>query len=109
MHLNPVAQSMRWVIVQLLVVAILIAAFVLVILPSHPGELGGGFFVAVGIMNIVSYKSTGRKIFAKTQTSRPFVAKFWAHNGEFGTQVLFLGIGVILAIAGGVLMVAGPV
>lgn len=58
------------------------------------------------LLNVLFYKSTGRKFLAKTQSSRPFVARFWARSGEIGTQLLFLGIGVILAIAGCILLIA---
>jgi Ca2+/Na+ antiporter len=98
---------MRWVIAQLAVIAIGMTVFVYVILPSHPGMLGGGFFLALGALNALFCKSTGRKFFAKTQSSAPFVANFWAHSGERGTQLLFLGIGIILAVAGCILLVVG--
>jgi len=100
-------ESRHWITAQLLVIAISVAIFVGAVLPSHPGLLGGGFFLAIGTLNISFYKSTGRKFFARTQSSGPFVARFWARNGEKGTQVLFLGIGVILAAAGCVLLIAG--
>jgi hypothetical protein len=69
--------------------------------------LGGGFFLAIGALNALFYKSTGRKFFARTQSSPPFVANFWAHGGERGTQLLFLGMGIILAVAGCVLIIVG--
>jgi hypothetical protein len=98
---------MRWVIAQLAVIAIGMTVLVYAILPSHPGMLGGGFFLALGAMNVLLCKSTGRKFFATTQLSPPFVANFWAHSGERGTQLLFLGIGTILAVAGCILLVVG--
>jgi hypothetical protein len=102
-------ESRHWVTAQLVVIAIFMAVFVGAILPSHPGALGGGFFLAIGAVNVLFYKSTGRKFFAKTQSSPPFVASFWAHSGERGTQLLFLGIGLILAAAGFILLVLGSV
>jgi hypothetical protein len=42
----------------------------------------------------------GRKFFAKTQACPPFVANFWARGGEKGVQLLFLGLGIALAVSG---------
>ena len=61
--------------------------------------------LAIGALNVLFYKSTGRNFFAKTQSGRPFVASFWAHSGEKGIQFLFLGMGIILAVAGCVLLI----
>jgi len=35
----------------------------------------------------------------------PFVAKFWNVGGEKGAQILYLGIGVIVALVGCVLLI----
>lgn len=101
------SESTGWVIAQLTVIAIGMTIFIYVILPSHPGVLGGGFFLALGALNVLFCKRTGGKFFARTQSSPPFVANFWAHGGERGTQLLFLGIGIILAVAGCILLVVG--
>jgi hypothetical protein len=68
------------------------------------GKLLGGFFIALGLMNSLSCEATSRKLFSKTQSSPPFVAKVGAHIGEKGLQTLYLGIGVILALAGAVVI-----
>jgi hypothetical protein len=98
---------MRWVIAQLVIIAAGVAVFVYLILPSHPGALIGGFLLAIGLLQIISYRSGGRRFFAKTQSAWHHVAKFWARSGEHGTQLLLLGVGIILAVAGCVLIVAG--
>jgi thiol:disulfide interchange protein len=67
--------------------------------------VGGCFFLAMGTLNILFYRKTGQDFFAKTQSGRPFVANFWARGGEKGVQFLFLGLGIILAFAGCVLIV----
>jgi hypothetical protein len=77
------------------------------VLPLPGAKLGGGFFLAIGVMNVLFYKRTGQKMFALGQSSRPFVARVWTRGGENGTQLLVLGIGIILAGAGGILLVAG--
>jgi hypothetical protein len=107
MPMKPPAESMRWVIAQLVVIASGVTVFIYVILPSHPGILGGGFLLGIGVLQVVFYRRTGRKFFARTQSSPHLVASFWAHSGERGTQLLFLGMGIILAIAGCILLVAG--
>ena len=100
--------STRWVIALLALIATGMSVLVYLALPSHPGRLGGGFFLAIGLLHVLFHKKTGRKFFAKTQSSRAFVANFWALGGEEGTQLLFLGIGLILAASGCVLIILGP-
>ena len=91
---------MRWVIVLLLVFAIWMAFVLYAVRPWPDHLLFGGVFLAIGIANVVFCKTNGRKFFARTQASPPFVARVWACGGEKGVQVLFLGIGVIFAVAG---------
>lgn len=105
--MKPSFESMRWVIACLVTLAAWMAWLVHMILPSHPGKLFGAFFLGIGALNALFYKSTGRKFFARAQSSRPFVANFWARSGERGIQLLFLGIGIILALAGSVLVIEG--
>jgi hypothetical protein len=101
-------ESSRWVISSLVVFAAWMVWLVSVILPSHSGKLFGGFFLVIGILNMLFYKSTGRNFFAKTQSSWPFVANFWARSGEKGIQFLFLGIAIIFSVAGLVLAIVAP-
>lgn len=98
---------MRWVIAPLVVLAVWMGVILYAFRPLPP-KLFGGFFLAIGITNVILYKTTGRKFFAKTQASPPFVARVWASSGEKGVQVLFLGIGVIFAVAGCVAIIWGP-
>jgi hypothetical protein len=107
MQMRTGVESMHWIIAPLVLIAVGIVFIVYVALPLPGAKLGGGFFLVIGVMNVLSYKRTGRKMFALAQSSWPFVARFWARSGENGTQLLFLGIGVILAVAGGILLVAG--
>jgi hypothetical protein len=98
---------MRWVIALLAILAVWMA-FILYVFRPWPDHLFfGGFFLAIGITNLLFQKTTGRKFFAKTQASPPFVARIWAYGGEKGVQVLFFGIGIIFAVAGCVVMLAG--
>jgi hypothetical protein len=100
-------KSMTWIMTPLLLIALGIAIIVYVALPLPGARLGGGFFLGIGIINILSHKQIGRRIFTLAQSSWPFVVRFWARIGETGAQLLFLGIGVILTIAGCILLVVG--
>jgi len=97
---------MRWVIASLIMIAAWTAWLVYVLSPG-PSKFLGGCLLAAGTLNVLFCKSTGRKFYAKTQASRPFVAGFWAHSGERGVQVFFLGIGVIFTVAGCLLIIMG--
>jgi hypothetical protein len=109
MQMKTDVESMHWIIALLVLIALGVAVIVYVALSLPGAKLGGGFFLAIGALNMMFYKSTGRMFFAKTQSSPPFVASFWAHGGERETQLLFLGIGLILAVAGCILLVPGSV
>ena len=102
-----VVECMRWIIACLALLAAGMAWLVFAASPS-PGKFGGGFLLAIGALNVLFYKRTGRKFFAKTQSRRPLVAGFWARSGESGAQFLFLGIGIILAVAGCILLIKAP-
>jgi hypothetical protein len=107
MQLKTSGESMRWVIAQLVLVAAGVGFIFYVTLPLPSSKLVGGFFFAIGLLNVPFYEKTGHKFFAKTQSSWPQVATFWARSGERGTQILFLGIGIIFAVAGCALLIVG--
>jgi hypothetical protein len=98
---------MYWIIGPLAAFAIGVAVILDVVLPLPGAKLVGGFFLAVGAMNVFLHKRTGQQIFARTQSSCRFIAGFWTRIGERGSQRLFLGIGIILAVAGCILLAAG--
>jgi hypothetical protein len=98
---------MRWIIALLVVLAVWMAFMLYVVRPLANSLLFGGFFLTIGIANVAFCKTTGRKFFAKTQTGPTFVARVWAIGGEKGVQVLFLGIGIIFAVAGFIVMGIG--
>ena len=99
---------MRWVITFLVVLTAWMAGVLYLALPSpNGGKFLGGCLFAIGALNAIFYKKTGRKFFATTQSSRPFVARFWLCIGEWGTQFMYLGIGIILAVGGCILLVFG--
>ncbi len=98
---------MRWVIALLIVFALWTTFILYVSQPLPDSKFFGGFFLLIGIANVLFCKTTGRKLFAKTQASPHFIARVWAHGGEKGVQVLFLGIGIILVIAGCAAIIVG--
>jgi hypothetical protein len=98
---------MRWVIALLVVLAVWMSLMLYVSRPLPDGKLFAGFFLVIGITNVFFCKTTGREFFARTQASRPSVARFWARAGEKGSQVLFLGIGIIFAVAGCAAIIVG--
>ena len=69
-------------------------------------RFGGGFFLAIGAINIVFHRSIGRQAYGKVQSKPPFISKFWEVGGEKGAQLLYLGIGIICAVVGCVLLIA---
>jgi len=96
---------MRWVIALHVVLAVWMAVIFYLFWPWPDRLFFGGFFLAIGITNVLFCKTTSRKFFAKTQASPPFVARVWSSAGEKGLQVLFLGIGIIFAVAGCVVII----
>lgn len=107
--MNAAANSMRWVIALLILISAWMA-FILYIILSSPA-LGtrflGASLLVIGLLNVIFGRRTASKFFARTQTSPSLVAKFWASSGEKGIELLFLGIGIILAVAGCVLLILG--
>jgi hypothetical protein len=96
---------MRWVIGLLVFLAVCMAFMIYVFRPWPDHVYFGGFFLAIGIANVLFSKTNGRKFFARTQASPPFIARVWACGGERGVQVLFVGIGAIFTVAGCVVIV----
>jgi hypothetical protein len=106
MQMKPAVESMRWVIAQLAVIATGVAFILYMAFPLPSSKLIGGFLLAIGALNGPFYRITGRRAFAQ-MSKRPLVAWFWVRSGERGSQVLFLGIAIILAVAGCVLLIFG--
>ena len=72
--------------------------------PPSLDRLTGAFLLAIGILNIVLHRRIGRQIFGWAH-SMPTVARFWECTGQEGAQLLYLGIGIILAVSGAVLVI----
>jgi len=63
---------MRWVIGLLIVPAVWMAFMLYFFRPLPAHLFFGGFFLAIGITNLLSYKTTGRRFFEKTQVQSAF-------------------------------------
>jgi hypothetical protein len=102
---------MRLVIAVLVVLAGWMAFILYMLRPLQNQDrlLFGGFFLAIGVTNVLFCKTSARKLFAKTQAGPPFVASVWGYVGQKGVQVLFLGIGIIFFAAGCVVVIVGTV
>ena len=63
MQMNPVAESTRWVIAVLVLFGVWMAFILYVILssPAQGTKSLGGFLLAIAVLNVLFYKSTGRR------------------------------------------------
>ncbi|HKF04811.1 MAG TPA: hypothetical protein VKB49_20990 [Candidatus Sulfotelmatobacter sp.] len=91
---------MRFVVVVLGCLAVWMALVLYVAHPWPDSRIFAAFFLAIGFFKVVTHKASGRRLFARSQASPPFVARVWAIAGERGVQALFLGIGIIFILAG---------
>jgi hypothetical protein len=73
--------------------------------PPDGDRFAGGCFLLIGAMNILFHRKFGRQIYRNAQSMSPFVSKFWDVGGEKGTQLLYLGIGIVFAVVGCVLLI----
>jgi hypothetical protein len=106
---KPTVESMRWLIITVLVMFTAGLAFLVyegLFFPNGAKSLGG-VLLAIGAFNALFSRSNGRKTFAQTQSSRLFGASFWVGVGEGGLQLFYLGSGVIFCVAGCILLVFG--
>jgi hypothetical protein len=98
---------MRWILVLLAFLAAWMV-FVAYIIGSVPdATVFGLFFLAIGLVNIIACKTTARRVFSWAISSRPFIARVWLVGGTKGLEILYLGIGVIFAVAGSVELAMG--
>jgi hypothetical protein len=72
------------------------------VIPSGPhlNRLFGACLIGVGAMNALLYRRIGRQHFKQAHSMSPVISNFWKRIGQDGTQLLYLGIGIILAVAG---------
>lgn len=107
MPISVRAISLRWTIGALTPVALGMDFILYVTLTLPDGQLLGVFLFAFGAVQVLLYKRTARKYYAKAQSDRPLVARFWTQIEPRGTELFLLGVGIIIALAGCILLVAG--
>jgi 4-amino-4-deoxy-L-arabinose transferase-like glycosyltransferase len=96
-------KSTYWVVGLLVLFAAAISWLASKVPPSL-NRFAGWSLLACGAFNIVLHRRLGRQVFGWAHMS-PIGAGFWDAVGENGAQVLYLGIGIILALAGFVLLI----
>jgi len=96
----------RWgVIFALLVIIAVGVTWLVSVVPPSLSKFFGGCLIAAGALNILLHRRSGRQTFEMTRTMSPFIANFWERIGKEGAQVLYFGIGIVLALAGTFLLV----
>jgi hypothetical protein len=94
-------KSRRGVIVLLvLIFAGVIGLLVAVPSEPHADRFFGACLIGAGGMNVLLHRQIGRQGFKQVHSMYPVVFNFWKRIGQDGIQLLYLGIGIILAAAG---------
>jgi hypothetical protein len=99
LSMNVATYSRRWVIGLLILISAGVIGF-LIVVPSSANRSLGTCLVAIGAFNILLHRAIGRQVFRQTQTMPPFISTFWKHFDKEGSEILYLGIDIILATAG---------
>ena len=105
MPVSPPAIA-RWMLVIFLLIVITIGVTWLVsVVPPSLNRFFGGSMVAAGAINVLLRRRFGRQTFDSTRSMPGFIAKFWERIGNEGAQSLYLGIGMVLTLAGFFLLI----
>jgi hypothetical protein len=80
-----------------------VVGFASVIPSSERGFLGAGL-LGMGLLNVLLHRRLGRQSYEWRRYMPLSVSEFWEYIGEGGAKLLYLGAGVILALAGCVLL-----
>jgi hypothetical protein len=99
-------RSIGLVIAILVLIALCFTFIMYMIISLSDASIGffGAFLLAIGVPHMVFYKKIGRHFFLKTQKRG---LQFWALIGERNLQFFYRGVGIIMTIAGCILLVAG--
>jgi hypothetical protein len=79
----------------------------LVVIPSDPhlNRFLGACLIGAGAMNALLHRRFGQQHFRQVAVMSPVISNFWKRIGQNGIQRLYLGIGIILAAAGLLLLI----
>ncbi len=96
-----VVESRRDVVVLLILILGGVIGL-LVVIPSDPhlNRFFGACLIGAGAMNALLHRRIGRQHFKLVHSMSPVISNFWKRIGQGGIQLLYLGIGVILAATG---------
>jgi hypothetical protein len=102
--MRSAVESNLWVFAVLVIIAAGVC-WLLYQIPPSLGRLTGVFLLAIGVLNLFLHRRIGRQIFSWVHSMPTVVARFWDCGGQEGSQLLYLGIGIILAVSGAVLLI----
>jgi hypothetical protein len=95
--LSPEERSKRWLFWLLTIVVCAMGLWTYVVLRNHSARYWGGLVLAIGAYNIIFRRRMVRGMFRDGIFN---ASRFWATGGERATAGLFLGIGIVFALAG---------
>ncbi len=89
-------------VIALLILILAGVIGLLVAVPSEPhsDRFFGACLIGAGCMNVLLHGNIGRQHFKQVHWRYAVVSNFWKRIGQGGLQLLYLGIGIILAVAG---------
>jgi hypothetical protein len=97
---------MVWLTAVLLFIACGMAFIVHVGLPLPSSKLAGVFLLGISAINVPFSTDIGRRTYIQ-MCGKAIVGWIWLRLGQKGSQLLFLGIALIVGIAGCVLLIFG--
>ena len=92
------------VAVLLLLIGVGVTCLVLA-LPATLSRFFGGCTLGFGVLIVLTHRRLGRQVFDSSRSMPTFVIEFWDRIGREGTQLLYLGTGIILIFEGAFLLI----
>jgi hypothetical protein len=99
---QPAAGANRRAVIVLLILVLAGMMGLLVMIPSNPdlNRFFGAGLIGAGALNVLLHRRIGRQYFEQVRSMPSIMSNFWHRIGRDGIQLLYLGIGIILAAAG---------
>ena len=88
------------VVLLMLILGGVIGLLVLIPSEAQSNRFFGACLIAAGAMNVLLHRRIGRQLLRQVNSRSPLISNFWKRMGHDGIQLLYLGIGIILAAAG---------
>ena len=102
--LSPEDRSKRWLFWLMAIVVCFMGLWTYVVLKNHSPRYWGALVLAIGAYNIFLRR---RMVRGMSRDGIFNTSRFWATGGEKATAGLFLGIGIVFALAGCAMIVFG--